>query len=103
MGKIGIVGTGWGARVQVPTFREAGLDVVAIAGFHADKTRKTAQELGVRAHEQWRELASDDWASVDLRLRDGGVASLELCAVSSGPDEPSVLTIHGDGGAMRFI
>ena len=262
MAKIGIVGTGWGARVQVPTFREAGLDVVAIAGFHREKTRQVAEELGVRPHDHWRELVgaedvdlvsvvappyehreialaaleagkhvlcekpttlspaeaeelvvaakarprqitlidhelrflpawreareriaedvgpiryaevryssparndpsrawnwwsdasrgggiwgavgshfvdalryfgaeiesahgllhtiikqrpfdggtrevtADDWASVDLRLRDGGVASLELCAVSSGPDEASVLTIHGDRGAMRFI
>ena len=262
MAKVGIVGTGWGARVQVPTFREAGLDVVAIAGFHRNKTRQVAAELGVRPHDQWqelisagdvdlvsvvappyehreialaaleagkhvlcekpttlspleaehlvtaarrrpqqialidhelrflpswrearariandvgrirsaevrysspgrndparawnwwsdasrgggiwgavgshyvdalryfgaeiesaqallhtvirqrpfgdgtREVTSDDWASVDLRMRDGAVASLELCAVSSGPDEASVLTIHGDRGAMRFV
>ncbi len=261
MARIGIVGTGWGARVQVPTFREAGLDVVAIAGFHPDKTREIADELGVRPHDHWRELVeakdvdlvsvtappyehreiaiaalaagkhvlcekpttlnpheaeqlveaakqhprqiaiidhelrflpawreararmqndvgriryaearysspgrkdpsrawnwwsdasrgggiwgavgshfvdalryfgaeiesaqallhtivkerpfgdgmrevtSDDWASVNLRLRDGGVASLALCAVSSGPDEATVMTIHGDRGAMRF-
>jgi predicted dehydrogenase len=262
MARIGIVGTGWGARVQVPTFREAGLDVVAIAGFHKDKTRQTAEELGVRPHDDWRELVdaadvdlvsvtappyehreialavleagkhvlcekpttlspleaeelvaaakrrpeqiaivdhelrflpawrearermaadvgriryaearyasptrnspkrawnwwsdaargggiwgavgshlvdamryfgaeiesaqallhtvikerpfgdgtrevtADDWASVALRLTNGGVASLELSAVSSGPDDPSVLTVHGDRGAMRFI
>ncbi len=262
MARIGIVGTGWGARVQVPTFREAGLDVVAIAGFHRSKTRQIAEELGVRPHDHWRELVTasdvelvsvvappyehreialaaleagkhvlcekpttlspleaehlvtaakrrprqiaiidhelrflpswrearsrvandlgriryaevryasparndparawnwwsdasrgggiwgavgshfvdalryfgaeieaaqallhtivrerpfgdsvrevtaDDWASVDLRLRDGGVGSLQLCAVSSGPDEAAVMTIHGDRGAMRFV
>jgi predicted dehydrogenase len=262
MVRIGIVGTGWGARVQAPTFREAGLDVVAIAGFHREKTRKIADELGLRAHDDWRELVnasdvdfvsvtappyehreialaalqagkhvlcekpttlspaeagelvaearrrpeqiaiidhelrflpawreararladdvgrirlaevryaspgrndparqwnwwsdasrgggiwgavgshfvdalryfgaepesalallhtivtqrpfgdetrevtSDDYASVDLRFRDGGVASLELCAVSSGPDDPSTLILHGDRGAMRFV
>jgi predicted dehydrogenase len=262
MGRVGIVGTGWGARVQVPTFREAGLDVVAIAGAHRNKTRQIADELGVRPHDQWqelvnaddvdlvsvvappyehreialaaleagkhvlcekpttlspleaehlvtaarrrprqiaiidhelrflpswreararmaadvgriryaevhyaspsrndptrqwnwwsdasrgggiwgavgshfvdalryfgaeiesaqallhtivaqrpfgdstREVTSDDWASVDLRMRGGAVASLELCAVSSGPDEAAVMTIHGDRGAMRFI
>lgn len=262
MARVGIVGTGWGARVQVPTFREAGLEVIAIAGFHRNKTRQVAAELGVRPHDQWqelisagdvdlvsvvappyehreialaaleagkhvlcekpttlspleaehlvtaarrrpqqialidhelrflpswreararisndvgrirsaevrysspgrndparawnwwsdasrgggiwgavgshyvdalryfgaeiesaqallhtvirqrpfgdgtREVTSDDWASVDLRMRDGAVASLELCAVSSGPDEASVLTIHGDRGAMRFV
>src|SRR5215212_1238028 len=31
MARIGIIGTGWGARSQVPNFRDAGLDVVAVA------------------------------------------------------------------------
>jgi predicted dehydrogenase len=262
MAKIGIVGTGWGVHVQVPTFREAGLEVVAIAGAHRNKTRETAAELGVRPHDHWRELVtardvelvsvvappfehreialaaleagkhvlcekpttlspleaehlvtaarrrpqqlaiidhelrflpswreararitaevgrlryaevryssparnnparpwnwwsdasrgggiwgavgshfvdalryfgaeveeaqallhtivtqrpfgdsmrevtSDDWASVALRLHGGAVASLQFCAVSSGPDEAATMTIHGDRGAMRFI
>lgn len=64
MAKIGIVGTGWGARVQVPTFREAGLEVVALAGFHKSKTAEAADELGVRAYEDWRALV--DAAEVDL-------------------------------------
>jgi predicted dehydrogenase len=50
-----------------------------------------------------REVTSDDWAAVTLRARDGGVASIQLCAVSSGPDEASSITIHCDGGAMRFV
>ena len=32
MAKVGIVGTGWGARVQTPAFREAGLEVLEPAG-----------------------------------------------------------------------
>ena len=32
MAKIGIVGTGWGARVQKPAFREAGLEVLEPVG-----------------------------------------------------------------------
>jgi len=64
MVRIGIVGTGWGARVQVPTFREAGLEVVAIAGYNPDKTRKLSDELGVRAHDDWREVVTA--ADVDL-------------------------------------
>ncbi len=261
MARIGIVGTGWGARVQAPTFREAGLDVVGIAGFHRNKTREMADKLGLRPYDDWKELVAsdavdlvsitappyehreialavleagkhilcekpttlspleaehlltaakrrpgqiaivdhelrflpswrearariaedvgrirfaevrytsptrndparawnwwsdasrgggiwgavgshyvdalryfgaevesaqallhtivrerpfgdgtrevtaDDWASVDLRFHGGGVASLELCAVSSGPDEPAWMAIHGDRGAMRF-
>ncbi len=64
MARVGIVGTGWGARVQVPTFREAGLDVTAIAGFHRNKTRDLANELGLRAHDDWREVI--DAEDVDL-------------------------------------
>jgi predicted dehydrogenase len=64
MARIGIIGTGFGARVQTPLFRQAGLEVVALAGFHREKTRKIAAELGMRAHDDWRELI----ASPDLDL-----------------------------------
>lgn len=64
MAKIGIVGTGWGARVQVPLFREAGLSVVAVAGFHRNKTRQLAEELDVTPYDDWRELVRS--ADVDL-------------------------------------
>lgn len=30
--RVGIVGTGWGVRTQVPAFRRAGLNVVALCG-----------------------------------------------------------------------
>lgn len=262
MARIGIIGTGWGARVQAPTFREAGLSVIAIAGHNRERTRVVADDLGLRAHDDWRELivaqdvdlvsivappsehremavaaleagkhvllekptalnaseaeqlvdaaqrhpdrialidhelrflpswrearermaqeigevryaevrysspargdrsrewnwwsdaasgggvwgavgshfvdslryfgmeieevhammrttiarrpfgdttrevTSDDYASVDLRLRGGSVAAMTFSAVASGPDESSVLTIHGEHGAMRFI
>jgi predicted dehydrogenase len=63
MTKIGIIGTGWGARVQVPAFREAGLDVVAIAGHNAEKTRRVAEELDVTPIADWRDLVAGD---VDL-------------------------------------
>lgn len=56
MANVGIVGTGWGARVQVPTFREAGLNVVAIAGFHRHKTQALADELGIRGYERWQQV-----------------------------------------------
>ena len=55
MARIGIVGTGWGARVQVPLFREAGLEVVAIAGHDRDRTRKVASELSLEPTE-WKEM-----------------------------------------------
>lgn len=64
MATIGIIGTGWGARTQVPLFREAGLEVVAIAGSRPDKTRQVAADLEVDAFHDWRQLASDP--SIDL-------------------------------------
>src|SRR4051812_42413906 len=51
MVRVAIAGTGWGARVQVPTFREAGLEVVAIAGHDRERTRKVAAELSVEPAE----------------------------------------------------
>ncbi len=56
MANVAIVGTGWGARVQVPAFREAGLNVSGIAGFHQNKTKRLAEELGVEPFDDWREL-----------------------------------------------
>ncbi|HEX3579548.1 MAG TPA: Gfo/Idh/MocA family oxidoreductase [Thermoanaerobaculia bacterium] len=63
MARVGIIGTGWGARVQVPAFREAGLDVVAIAGQNSERTRKIAGELDVEPFDDWRALIS---SNVDL-------------------------------------
>src|SRR5712675_987825 len=63
MARVGIIGTGWGARVQVPAFREAGLEVVAIAGHNADRTRRVAGELGLEAFDDWRALIA---SNVDL-------------------------------------
>ena len=58
MARIGIIGTGWGARSQVPNFREAGLEVVAIAGSHRNKTKRVAEELELEAVDDWRALVT---------------------------------------------
>ena len=50
-----------------------------------------------------REVTSDDFASVDLRARGGAVAAMTFSAVSTGPDETSVLNVYAEGGALRFI
>jgi predicted dehydrogenase len=63
MARIGIIGTGWGARVQVPAFREAGLEVVAIAGHNAERTRRAAGQLALKPFDDWRALIESD---VDL-------------------------------------
>ena len=59
MAVVGIIGTGWGARVQAPAFREAGLTVGGIAGAHKTKTRRVAEELGIRAFDDWQSLIAD--------------------------------------------
>jgi predicted dehydrogenase len=60
MARIGIIGTGWGARVQTPAFREAGLEVVAIAGRDAGKTKEIARELDLQPFDDWRDLVASD-------------------------------------------
>lgn len=82
MVRIGIVGTGWGTRAQVPAFREAGLDVVAIAGHQPAKTRKLADELGLTAFNDWRALVVSDVDLVSIvtppaEHRDMAIAALE--------------------------
>jgi predicted dehydrogenase len=49
-----------------------------------------------------RPVTSDDFADVHLRLKSGAVAAIQLSAVASGPDEPSVITLHGETGALRL-
>ncbi len=61
--RVGIIGTGWGARVQSPLFRQAGFDVAGIAGFHRNKTARVAEELGIAPVDNWRALLDSD---VDL-------------------------------------
>ncbi len=48
-------------------------------------------------------VTSDDFAAVNLRLRGGALAVMSFSAVSGGPDEPAVLTIHGEQGAIRLV
>lgn len=54
--KAAIIGTGWGARVQVPAFRQAGIEVVGIAGRRPERTRSVADDLSVEAFDDWRGL-----------------------------------------------
>ncbi|MFN8586994.1 MAG: Gfo/Idh/MocA family oxidoreductase [Candidatus Eisenbacteria bacterium] len=56
--RVAILGTGFGRNVQAPAFlRHDGFELCAIAGSDAAKTRRIADELGVRgAYADWREL-----------------------------------------------
>lgn len=63
--KVGIIGTGWGARVQAPAFRDAGFEVAAIAGSNLEKTRRVASELSIPvATADWRQLV--EMKEIDL-------------------------------------
>ncbi len=85
MARIGIVGTGWGTRVQVPLFREAGLDVVALAGHDTEKTRRHAAELGLRAHDDWRMLvAAPDVDLVSIVTPPSEHRQMALAALAAG-------------------
>jgi predicted dehydrogenase len=61
---IGIIGTGWGARVQVPAFRAAGLRVVALAGHDPEKTKRIAGDIHLEAFPGAEALI--DHAAIDL-------------------------------------
>jgi predicted dehydrogenase len=98
MAKIGIIGTGWGARVQVPTFREAGLSVVAIAGHSREKTRALVGELDVRAHDDWREvIASSDIDLVSIVTPPSEHRQMTLAALEAGKhvllEKPTTLNV----------
>jgi myo-inositol 2-dehydrogenase / D-chiro-inositol 1-dehydrogenase len=75
--RAGVVGTSWG-RVLVRALRAAGVEVVALAGLDAGRTRAVADELGIPgAHSDLAELH-------DL--------ALDLVAVATPPDtHPEVL------------
>jgi predicted dehydrogenase len=45
--RVGIVGTGFGARVQVPGFRTAGYEVTAICSAHLERARAAAEQAGI--------------------------------------------------------
>jgi predicted dehydrogenase len=49
-----------------------------------------------------RAVTADDFAALNLRLASGALAAMTFSAVASGPDEPSMLTIHGETHAMRL-
>ena len=60
--------------------------------------------IAERPHDgRTRAVTADDFANVTLRLRGGALATMTFSVVAGGPDEPSVLTLHGENGAMRLV
>ncbi len=63
--RLGIIGVGWGARVQIPAFRATGWDVIAICGQTREKVERIASEHGIpHAFTDYRMLI--DLPQVDL-------------------------------------
>jgi predicted dehydrogenase len=70
--------------VQVPAFREAGLEVIAIAGFHRDKTRTLAAELGLTAFDDWRDLVASDVDLVTIVTPPSEHREMAIAALEAG-------------------
>jgi predicted dehydrogenase len=88
--RVAIIGTGWGARVQVPIFREAGLNVVAIAGHDPEKTRKTAETLGIAR-------AVDDWQKIIKR------GEADLISIVTPPSEHREMAVAALEAGMHVL
>src|SRR6185369_10564913 len=57
--KIGILGAGWGARVQLPLLRAAGLPELALWGRSPEKAHAAAAAHGARALPDWQALIAE--------------------------------------------
>ncbi|MFN2387046.1 MAG: Gfo/Idh/MocA family protein [Thermoanaerobaculia bacterium] len=83
--RVGIIGTGWGARVQVPAFRSAGLHVTAIAGSNPEKTRRVAAEHDLMAFDDWKDLvASPEFGLVSIVTPPSEHLQMALAALEAG-------------------
>jgi len=76
------------------------IDALRYLGFEIEAVQAVlATIIGERSG---KKVTSDDFAAVHLRLRGGALAAMTFSAVASGPDEPTVLTVHGESGAFRL-
>jgi predicted dehydrogenase len=82
--RIGIVGTGWGTRVQVPAFQAAGLEIVGIAAQNEAKTRQEAERLGVPAFASWRALLASDVDLISIVTPPATHRELAVAALEAG-------------------
>ena len=66
--RIGVIGTGFGALVQIPAFRaNSRAEVVAVASATPGKAKKTAESFGVpHAFDDWRKLIEADLDLVSI-------------------------------------
>lgn len=60
--KVGIIGTGFGAKVHAPAFQyHQNFEVVSISGRNPEKTEKIANELGIQGHyTDWKRMIKEE-------------------------------------------
>jgi predicted dehydrogenase len=80
------------------------IDTIRYLGFEIEAVQ--AMLRTIIAHRpsgaELRDVTSDDFASVHMRLRGGAAAVVTLSAVASGTDEAATITIHGENSAFRL-
>ncbi len=97
---IGIIGTGWGARIQVPAFRAAGLKVTALVGQDQTKTEQIASALEVDAAlTDWRALLSrEDVQLVSIVTPPHLHSEMSIAALEAGKhvlcEKPTAMDRH---------
>ena len=83
--RVGVIGTGWADRVQIPAFQAGGLDVVAVASRDPARARRVAEDHGVReAFGDWRELIAADLDVVSVTSTPRVHAEQALAALEAG-------------------
>jgi predicted dehydrogenase len=84
--RIGVIGTGFGALVQIPAFRaNHRAEVVAVASGTPGKAKKTADGLGVpHAFDDWRKLVQADLDLVSITTPPALHHPMALAALAAG-------------------
>jgi predicted dehydrogenase len=84
--RIGVIGTGFGALVQIPAFRaNPRAEVVAVASGTPGKARKTADSLGVpHAFDDWRRMVEADLDLVSITTPPALHHPMALAALGAG-------------------
>jgi predicted dehydrogenase len=77
------------------------VDALRYLGFEIESVQAVLQT--VIKERSGKKVTADDFAAVHLRLSGGASAAMTFNAVASGPDEPCVLTMHGEDAAFRFV
>jgi predicted dehydrogenase len=84
--RVGVIGTGFGALVQIPAFRaNPRAEVVAVASGTPGKARQTAEALGVpHAFDDWRKLVAADLDLVSITTPPSLHHAMGLASLDTG-------------------